>query len=100
MGGETLHYVEWGPLAAFLKANFRVPDPRTDEEKRKFARFERVSDDMRWGPDKSRFRRWLNKHMYKTYRSVEQMLIKRGLVQKEGPFWFWPEWREWKGAGK
>lgn len=100
VGGETLHYVEWGPLAALLKANFQVPDPRTDEEKRKYARFEKVSDDMRWGPDKSRFRRWLNKHMYKTYRSVEQMLIKRGLVQKEGPFWFWEDMRSGSGVAK
>ena len=99
-GGETLHYVEWGPLAAFLKANFQVPDPRTEEEKRRYSRFEKVSGDMRWGPDKSRFRRWLNKHMYKTYRSVEQVLIRRGLVEKEGPFWFWPDLREGKGAGK
>ena len=99
-GGETLHYVEWGPLAAFLKANFQVPDPRTEEEKRKYSRFEKVSDDMRWGPDKSRFRRWLNKHMYKTYRSVEQMLIKRGLVQKEGPFWFWEDMRSGSEVAK
>ena len=99
-GGETLNYVEWGPLAAFLKANFQVPDPRTEEEKRRYSRFEKVSGDMRWGPDKSRFRRWLNKHMYKTYRSVEQVLIRRGLVEKEGPFWFWPDLREGKGAGK
>ena len=38
--------------------------------------------------------------MYKTYRSVEQVLIRRGLVEKEGPFWFWPDMREGKGAGK
>ena len=98
-GGETLHYVEWGPLAALLKANFRVPDLRTEDEKRNFAKFEKVSGDRRWGPDKSRFRRWLNKHLYKTYRSLEQVLIRRGLVHKEGPFWFWPDMREGKGAG-
>lgn len=99
-GGEVVHYVEWGPLVAFMKANFRVPDPRSEEEKRKFAKFEKVSGDRRWGPDKSRFRRWLNKHLYKTYRSLEQVLIRRGLVEKEGPFWFWPDLREGKGAGK
>ena len=43
---------------------------------------------MRWGPDKSRFRRWLNKHLYKTYRSVERILVDRNLVQREGPLWF------------
>lgn len=99
-GGETLHYTEWSPLAAFLRANFRVPDRRSDEEKRKFAKFEKLSGELRWGPDKSRFRRWLNKHLYKTYHSLEHLLIRRGLVQDEGPFWFWPDMREGKGAGK
>ena len=28
-----------------------------------------------------------------TYRSLEQVLVKRGLVQKEGPFWFWEDIR-------
>lgn len=99
-GGETLHYVEWGPLAALLKANFLVPDPRSDEKRREFAKFEKESGELRWGPDKSRFRRWLNKHMYKTYRSVEHILIRRGLVQKEGPFWFYEDLRGGSGVAR
>jgi len=89
--GKLSHYVNWAPLVPFLRENFRVVDSRSAEEKKSFANFEKTSDDMRWGPDKSRFRRWLNKHAYKTYRSLERMLVNRGLVQKEGPLWFWDE---------
>ena len=72
-----------------MRANFHVEDTRSAEEKKGYAKYERLSDDMRWGPDKGRFRRWLNKHIYKTYRSIESVLINRGLVQNEGPLWFW-----------
>ena len=86
--GELTHFIEWGPLVALLRENFSVVDRRTAEEKATFATNDKLSKDLRWGPDKSRFRRWLNKHAYKTYRSLESMLIGRGLVQKEGPLWF------------
>lgn len=87
--GEITHFIEWEPLVALLKKNFKVADRRTVEEKKEYAEYGRKSDDLRWGPDKSRFRRWLNKHLYKTYRTLERILTKRGLVQKEGPLWFW-----------
>ena len=86
--GEITHFIDWGPLVALLKENFSVADCRTAEEKAKFATYDRESRDLRWGPDKSRFRRWLNKHAYKTYRTLESLLIKKGLVQREGPLWF------------
>ena len=86
--GEVTHFIDWAPLVPSLRENFRVIDKRSAEEKVGYAKFEKKSDDMRWGPKKSRFRRWLNKHLYKTYRTVEGMLLRRGLVQKEGPLWF------------
>lgn len=86
--GEVTHFIDWGPLVPMLRANFRVVDTRSEEERRDYAKFERKSEEMRWGPDKSRFRRWLNKHLYKTYRSLERILMNRGLVQREGPLWF------------
>ena len=86
--GEVTHFIDWGPLVPMLRANFRVADTRSEEERKGFAAFERRSGDLRWGPDKSRFRRWLNKHLYKTYRSVERILVDRNLVQREGPLWF------------
>jgi len=89
--GKLSHYVDWAPLVPLLHESFRVVDSRSEGEKKDFAKFEKTSSDMRWGPDKSRFRRWLNKHAYKTYRSLERILVNRGLVQKEGPLWFWDE---------
>ena len=86
--GEITHFIDWERLVPLLKANFRVVDTRSAEEKRAFATYGKMSGDFRWGPDKSRFRRCLNKHLYKTYRSVERILVERGLVQKEGPLWF------------
>jgi hypothetical protein len=89
--GKLSHYIDWAPLVPFLRENFRVVDSRSEDEKKSFVKFEKTSNDMRWGPDKSRFRRWLNKHAYKTYRSLERILGNRGLVHKEGPLWFWDE---------
>ena len=86
--GEVTHFIDWERLVPLLKANFRVVDMRSAEEKRAFATYGKMSGDLRWGPDKGRFRRWLNKHLYKTYRSIERILVGRGLVQKEGPLWF------------
>ena len=96
--GTVTHYIEWETLVPFLRANFHVPDTRSESEKIKFAAFTKISGENRWGPDKGKFRRWLNKHAYKTYRSLEQVLIRRGLVQKEGPFWFWQDMREGKAV--
>ncbi len=86
--GEVTHFIEWEPLVPLLRANFHVADTRSDEEKRGFAMYEKQSGDFRWGQDKSRFRRWLNKHIYKTYRSLEHFLANRDLVHREGPLWF------------
>ena len=91
--GAVLHYINWERLVPLLRANFRVPDTRSKEQKKNFAAGAKISDRNRWGLGVGPFRAWLNKHMYKTYRSVEQILIKRGLVQKEGPFWFWEDMR-------
>ena len=91
--GAILHYTNWEPLVPLLRASFRVPDTRSEDERRKFAAGSKVADEERWGPDCGRFRRWLNKHVYKTYRSLEHVLAGRGLVQKEGPFWFWEDMR-------
>lgn len=87
--GEVTHFIGWERLVPLLRANFRVVDTRSAEEKKSFATYGKLSSDLRWGADKSRFRRWLNKHLYKTYRSMERILVGRGLVQKEGPLWFW-----------
>ena len=88
--GEVTHFIDWGPLVPLLRANYRVADVRSAAARDDFAAFKKLSGEMRWGPDKSRFRRWINKHAYKTYRSLEQLLVRKGLVHREGPLWFVP----------
>lgn len=86
--GEVSHFIDWAPLVPLLRESFRVMDKRSAETRSGYAKYEKMTDNLRWGPDKGRFRRWLNKHLYKTYRSIERILVGRGLVQKEGPLWF------------
>lgn len=86
--GEVSHFIDWAPLVPLLRESFLVMDKRSAETRNGYAKYEKMTDDLRWGPDKGRFRRWLNKHLYKTYRSIERILVDRGLVQKEGPLWF------------
>jgi hypothetical protein len=83
------HFIGWEPLVPVLKENFHVIDRRSVDEKKEYIEYGKKANDLRWGFDKSRFRRWINKHLYKTYRTLERILTKRGLVQKEGPLWFW-----------
>lgn len=87
-GGEISHFLEVGMLTRFLKENFLVSDPRSDEDRLRFVRETKRSDAWRWGKDAGRFRRWVNKHAYKLYRHLEQILLKRGLIHREGPLWF------------
>ena len=86
--GEVTHFIEWEPLVPLLRSNFAAVDSRSAPERRERAAVERKMGNLRWGPDKGLFRRWLNKHLYKMYRSIERLLIERGLVQREGPLWF------------
>lgn len=86
--GEVTHFIGWEPLVPLLRSNFRAVDSRSDSERRERTAVERKIGSLRWGLDKSPFRRWLNKHLYKTYRSIERLLVERGLVQREGPLWF------------
>ena len=86
--GEVTHFIGWEALVPLLRANFRATDPRSDAARHERAALERKMGDLRWGLYQGRFRRWLNKHAYKTYRSLERLLVERNLVQREGPLWF------------
>ena len=87
--GRVTQFVQIPVVAGFLKANVSAVDHRTSEEKAKYLDMTRKMDSIRWGLHSSAFRRWLNHHAYKTYRTLERILRKRGLVQKELPVWFW-----------
>lgn len=86
--GEVSHFLEVGLLTRFLKENYTVDDPRDDEGRRRFAAEAKQSDAWRWGKGKSWLRRWINKRAYKLYRQLERILLKRGMVHREGPLWF------------
>ena len=87
--GRITQFVKIPVVAGFLKTHVFVEDTRTPEERAKYAANARTTRSARWGTDCSGFRRWLNHHAYKTYRTLERMLMDRGLVQKELPVWFW-----------
>ena len=86
--GEVTHFVERGGLTAWLKARAEVHDVRDAEDRAHYEAVVAKGDLWRWGVGKSRFRRWLNHRAYKLYRTLERVLQKRGMVQKEGPLWF------------
>jgi len=87
--GRVTQFVQIPVVAGFLAANVSAKDLRSPEEKAKYADVSRKMDAVRWGLHSSAFRRWLNHHAYKTYRTLERILRKKGLVQKELPVWFW-----------
>jgi len=91
--GALSHYVDFMQFASYLTAHATMPDPRTDDERKSYVGNMKMIASLRWGPDKSRFRRWLNQHAYKLFRSLERILQKRGLIHEEGPFWFWEDTR-------
>ena len=87
--GRVTQFVKVPVVANFLKEAVSAKDTRTPEDKTKYAAVLRTMDAIRWGKDSSAFRRWLNHHAYKTYRTLERILMNRGLVQKELPVVFW-----------
>ena len=89
--GRTMQYIRVEVVAPFLKAGFRLCDSQAADERAKYAANMKEIHSLRWGPDKSRFRRWLNQRAYKFYRSLEGYLQKRGLIHPERPVWFWED---------
>lgn len=90
--GRITQFVKLPVLVGFLKKHIVVDDPRTPEERAKYNANARIARSLRWGKESdSVFRRWLNHHAYKTYRTLERILTERGLVQKELPVLFWRE---------
>lgn len=87
--GRVTQFVNVGLLASWLKSHVTVSDVRTADERRKFSADARQAANGRWGEDKGVLRRWLNHRIYKLYRHLERVMIRRGLAQKERPVWFW-----------
>ena len=86
--GEITHFVEFAPLAGYLRSNVSVPDTRTEKEKSAYFAKAWGDDSWRWGIAASPLRRWWNQRLYKLYRGLEKVLRRRGMVHREGPLWF------------
>lgn len=86
--GEITHFIDNSSIIDYLRSIGTMDDPRTEEEKRKFIRSSRASQSWQWGPNAGPVRRKFNQWVYKFYRHLEKILVRRGLVQKEGPLWF------------
>ena len=85
--GEITHFVRSDSLTEYLRRNVTVCDYRTDAEReRRRSVFE--SDTMcRWGR-KGTMRSLVNRWAFRIFRHLEKYLMARGLVQREGPLWF------------
>lgn len=80
--GEISHIFKADEVCSYLGRHFKVDDPRTEEEKAAYRRIaaERKKPD-RWG--KSGWDRWVNRKLFKLWRHLDRMLIRRGVIPPE-----------------
>jgi len=87
--GVPTQFVEIPVLARWFRDNLSVPPASQSSDKTRVTAEMKTVHSLRWGPDKSRFRRWLNQRAYKAYRHLERLLRRRGLIHSEPPLYFW-----------
>ena len=85
--GEVNHEMNNAFLIDYLKMNVRAVDPRTPEEKAKYAAGWEKQDKARWH-GKNWFETLINRTAYRQYRKLERFLMGKGLIPKERPLWF------------
>ena len=88
--GGLHHEIDNSQIAAYLKENVSAPDPRTTEEKAKYALEWKKQDAARWH-GKNLFETFVNRTAFRQYRKLEKFLAKKGLVPPERPYWFVPK---------
>lgn len=86
-GGVLYHEIDNTQIAAYLKANYVVPDPRSAEEKAKYDADWRKQDAARWH-GRNVFETFVNRTAFRQYRKLERFLARKGLVPPERPLWF------------
>ena len=84
--GELNHEMDNRGLIEYLKANVSVVDPRSEEEKTKYAAGWSKQDKARWH-GKNWFEDFINRTKFRQYRRLEKFLVKKGLVPRERPLW-------------
>ena len=87
--GELNHEMDNAFLVEWLKANVSVTDPRTPEEKARYARDWAKQDRERWH-GRNLLETFINRTRYRQYRRLEKFLVSKGLVPRERPLWILP----------
>ena len=87
LDGEIHHEIDNSQMVDFLKANVTAADPRSEEEKAKYAADWKKQDAARW-KGRNLFETFVNRTAFRRYRRLEKFLMKRGLVPPERPLWF------------
>ncbi len=85
--GALHHEIDNSQIAAYLKANVSVPDPRSEAEKAKYAADWKRQDAARWH-GRNAFETFVNRTAFRMYRKLEKFLTKKGLFPPERPLWF------------
>lgn len=83
--GFVSHTFDREGLVRYLMTHARVPDTRTDEEKRRFDEAVRSRRDRRFGTGGA-FSRWWTKQQYRLHRKLEHLLRERGILPIDRPF--------------
>ena len=84
--GELNHEMDHAFLVDWLKANVTVTDPRTPEERTKYAQDWAKQDRERWH-GRNFLETFVNRTKYRQYRRLEKFLVDKGLVPRERPLW-------------
>lgn len=86
-GGELYHEIDNSQVAAYLKGNYAVPDPRSAEERAKYESDWKRQDAARWH-GRNMLETFVNRTAFRQYRKLEKFLARKGLVPPERPLWF------------
>ena len=86
-GGGLHHEIDNSQIVAYLKTNVSVPDPRSEEEKAKYAAEWKKQDAERWRGGNA-LETFVNRSAFRMYRKLERFLAKKGLVPPERALWF------------
>ena len=87
LNGELHHEIDNSQIVGFLKANVAATDPRSEDEKAKYAADWKKQDAARW-KGRGFFETFVNRTAFRRYRRLEKFLMKKGLVPPERPLWF------------
>ena len=82
--GVVSHTYEHEPIVAWLRANARVEDPRTEEEVRAFAALKRRNHSVRFG-EGGTFARWIARIQFRVYKKLQKALERKGVIPGERP---------------